>query len=689
MANERSILCRDVSYEDLPFGRDKPLCLHLWGPSANIGLRISDIPVPLLEDIPSHFRDLIEIATFVYCADQAVVRGGDGTQNFGANWRRKLFFRIPVRNPDLWNSPALKERLIETLSFLSEDEYYFDFVLLKDQPPTQKQLKFGMTSIEEVVLFSGGLDSLGGAVQEAVVNKRNVVLVTHKSTHKLARRHEKLKELLRQHADSHLLHVPGSINKAKSLGREYTQRSRSFLYLALGSTVAQMVGLSRVRFYENGIVSFNLPPSPQVVGARATRTTHPRVMDGFAGILSTLAGKQFVVENPFLWKTKTDVVKMIEDAGCADMIRFTTSCAHTWEMTILRTHCGTCSQCIDRRFAVLSAGMEAHDPAEAYGVDLLVGERPAYDSRDSHPKISDSRTMLATYVETASDICEMTPIDFFGRYGEAARVLRHVDESADSAALKVYELHKRHAKEVADVIERSIAKFAPAIRKRELPESCLLRLVCDSAIDPSGVTIVSPPSSESRIPLEDFVFRKKGGAWIVRYAGGEDFILPASKGAAYLHILLENPKTEMNVTDLVLRVAKAPQKFQLGSAGEVTDQQALAVYRAKYEELKENLSEAQRYAEQGMAPPIPESDIRQEMNFLIEQIRKDTGLGKRIRRASDDRDRVRKAFQASIRRVSKEIAQYDRRFAEHLKPPRLRCGLSPRYDPQDDIEWHT
>ena len=32
MANERSILCGDVSYGDLPFGRDKPLCLHLWGP---------------------------------------------------------------------------------------------------------------------------------------------------------------------------------------------------------------------------------------------------------------------------------------------------------------------------------------------------------------------------------------------------------------------------------------------------------------------------------------------------------------------------------------------------------------------------------------------------------------------------------------------------------------------------------
>ena len=97
------------------------------------------------------------------------------------------------------------------------------------------------------------------------------------------------------------------------------QRSRSFLYMALGSTVAQMVGLSRVRFYENGIVSFNLPPSPQVIGARATRTTHPRVIDGFGGIISTLAGKQFVVENPFLWKTKTDIVRTIAEAGCAEM----------------------------------------------------------------------------------------------------------------------------------------------------------------------------------------------------------------------------------------------------------------------------------------------------------------------------------------------------------------------------------
>lgn len=687
MANERSILCGDVSYANLPFGGEDPICLHLWGKNENILLRISDIREHLLRDVPSQFHDLIEIATYVYCADQAVTRGGDGVQNFGVDWRRKLFFRIPVRNPDLWNSSPLKDHLIETLSFLSEDEYYFDFVKLTKQPPSQQHIEFDFAKPEEVILFSGGLDSLGGAIEESVVNKRKIALVMHKSNQKLARRHRKLSELLEKYSDSSPLHIPVSINKDKRLGREYTQRSRSFLYAALGSTVAQMFGLFRIRFYENGIVSFNLPPSPQVVGARATRTTHPQVINGFAKIISILAGRPFVVENPFLWKTKAEILRGINDAGCQEMIKFATSCTHTWKMTKLTTHCGTCSQCIDRRFAILSANLEDHDPAEAYGVDLLVGDRPVEDPLDGRRDKDESRTMIAAYVETASDICKMSPVEFFGRYGEASRVLRHIDGSADATGLKLFELHKRHAKAVSDVIDQSIAKYASAIRKRELSDSCLLRLVCDSLINPTGSTGISATTIEPKDGLKDFVFRKKGQAWIVRYAGGADFILLPCKGAAYLNILLSNPRVEFSVTDLVLQVAKAPQQFQLGSAGEAADQDAFAAYRVRYEELKEKLAEAQNYTDQGMAPPFPESDIRQEMVFLAEQIKKDKGLGKRIRNASDDRDRVRKAFQANIRRVTKEIAKYDRRLAEHLKSPRLRCGWSPSYDPHDDIRW--
>src|SRR5262245_12354095 len=137
-----------------------------------------------------------------------------------------------------------------------------------------------------------------------------------------------------------------------------------------------MSGLDELRFYENGITSLNLPPSAQVVGARASRTTHPRVLAGFRTLMTALCGKPFAVESPFQWDTKADVVRRIADAGCGGLIRLSTSCGHTWALrTRTHTHCGVCSQCIDRRFAILTAGQGANDPADGYAVDLLVGER--------------------------------------------------------------------------------------------------------------------------------------------------------------------------------------------------------------------------------------------------------------------------------------------------------------------------
>ena len=75
------------------------------------------------------------------------------------------------------------------------------------------------------------------------------------------------------------MHVPVLVTRRESLRvQEYTQRSRSFLYAALACTVARLFANSKVRFFENGVVSINLPISEQVVGARATRTTHPLVL---------------------------------------------------------------------------------------------------------------------------------------------------------------------------------------------------------------------------------------------------------------------------------------------------------------------------------------------------------------------------------------------------------------------------
>jgi len=77
------------------------------------------------------------------------------------------------------------------------------------------------------------------------------------------------------------------------------------------------------------------------------------------------------------------------------------------------------------------------------------------------------------------------------------------------------------------------------------------------------------------------------------------------------------------------------------------------------------------------------------MEMLLEEIRKAQGLGGRIRKDADDRDRVRKAVGNAIRRAVGEISQFNKRLADHLKSPCLHCGFNPCYSPDQDVTWET
>jgi hypothetical protein len=136
--------------------------------------------------------------------------------------------------------------------------------------------------------------------------------------------------------------------------------------------------------------------------------------------------------------------------------------------------------------------------------------------------------------------------------------------------------------------------------------------------------------------------------------------------------------------DLAYQVAKVPQKYALGTAGEGSDEDALAAYREKYRELTEEMEKAK--ADNNEA----ERDrVNREMEWLVQHVKKDLGLGGRLRKQADDRERLRKSFRAAIRRVVEEIAKYDKPLAAHLTAPRLTCGNKPCYDPLDRIEWDT
>jgi hypothetical protein len=116
--------------------------LDLHGPLANVKLSISDIARKLLVNIPDRLVDLLEIATYVYAADGAISRGGKTDSEMGARWRRTLRFKIPVREPTLWGSEPVSAALIETLSFLSDEQYAFDFEPFHSPPSLANYFDF-------------------------------------------------------------------------------------------------------------------------------------------------------------------------------------------------------------------------------------------------------------------------------------------------------------------------------------------------------------------------------------------------------------------------------------------------------------------------------------------------------------------------------------------------------------------
>ena len=166
------------------------LNLNLHGSSANVRLEIGDISRRLLANISDVHADLLEIASYIYAADSAIPRGGNTDAQLGARWRRKLRFVIPVRQPNLWSSDPVLSALVETISFLSDDDYEFEFRLLENPPPVEGYFAFtGDEDVrftpDEVILFSGGLDSFAGTVEELVAHGKKVALVSHRSASKI------------------------------------------------------------------------------------------------------------------------------------------------------------------------------------------------------------------------------------------------------------------------------------------------------------------------------------------------------------------------------------------------------------------------------------------------------------------------------------------------------------------------
>jgi len=438
-----------------------------------VNIRFENVAKVFRHDLSARLVDFLEIASYVFTADCATGRGKKWTDDSSTEpWGRDLAFVISVREPAFWETAEIKNVIEEVLGFLSNDRYSFTFVPLeRDRAEQQPYFEFGdlkdwpFHSPERVLMFSGGLDSLAGAVETAMGGGR-LVLVSHRPVSTLDSRQKKLFFELQKQFPDQLVRIPVWINKAESFGREPTQRTRSFLYSALGTLVAQSVEAGGVRFYENGIVSLNLPIAEEALRARASRTTHPLGLHLLSSLCAAVTGRNFIVDNPYLFNTKTEVVESLETHQAAHLIAHTCSCSHSMFQTRTQRHCGRCSQCIDRRFATTAAGLLAHDSEKDYVSDVFVG--PRNDPLE--------RAIAVDYTRHGIELDRRSENELAAIFNaEIGRAVRY-EAKRGEAAQKIIAMHKRHGEAVRRVLEQKVTENAAKLIQGTLEKTSLLAL---------------------------------------------------------------------------------------------------------------------------------------------------------------------------------------------------------------------
>lgn len=350
---------------------------HLWEGLARLELRPSQVAV-----------DLYRICAAAYCTDLRLPR----SQAYDG-WTREIVLHVPVADRGLW-SPQV-ETLTTLLGFLSGDKWGIDIrerevpapevaVRRKRTAENQEQQALGASC-----LFSGGLDSFIGAVDAAAAG-RHLLLVSHlpEGIHRfLSPAQESLRSaLFEAYADRRIEHLKVTLNpppETKKTAKESTQRSRSILFLGLGTLAAIALGDGTPLIVpENGFISLNLPLTPGRIGSLSTRTTHPYAIDLYRRLLKGLA-LNVPLELPYMFMTKGEMLSGTTDPDVVHQLaKVTVSCANPNPYgPATEAHCGHCVPCIIRRSAFDSVGLD--DPAR-YRLDIRAPGRQLSDAEASH-----------------------------------------------------------------------------------------------------------------------------------------------------------------------------------------------------------------------------------------------------------------------------------------------------------------
>jgi len=434
-----------------PIFHDRGLYLCTYGENIqNIKLPYQEIADKIRRKCNEKELDLLEIASFIYLADIGCRRG------HALDWVRKINFLIPVRDLNFWQD--YKDLLIEIVSFLTGDNINFEFVKFESHEKNIINTKYIPRKFRDhkkrkrpqgncVALLSGGIDSFAGAVKLINENTRPVFFRHYTNEHKSS---ERIVDLLnnKYSFEDNLDYIYFSVrplrNQPHEKRKQYTkpehkepsQRTRSLLYLALASIIANSINVNKIFINENGLLAIHLPIAPARIGSFSTLTAHPIFLKKFSDLIGELFGKHFEIDNICLYYTKKELVDYLCDNSFKNEIKNTISCMIIGRMG--GKHCGTCIPCLYRRFAI-ETSREVNIPDTTYNKDVF----------HQFTTLNDKQR---------SDMIDMIRFvdDFFrSEENELIYSYRKISESQIVGVLpfKVVELHKRFSEEVIGIIE--------------------------------------------------------------------------------------------------------------------------------------------------------------------------------------------------------------------------------------------
>lgn len=480
-------------------GEERDFTVRVNGDLANFEIKAERLEASFSKKLDNRLSDFLDIVSAIFAADSRVRRGTRLRTEFGKAWRRHMRIRFLVREPEFWNRPYIKAALTDAVLSMSDDTLDLEFEQAASLGPTQGMLDLGSVgpafSADEVILFSGGLDSLAGAYERLASAPGSVILLSHISANKRIATARDLVQRLKTAFPGRILWVPVTAHLKNGSAKESTQRTRSLLFACLGYVTAKLSGARHIHFYENGIVSANLPISAQVIGTMASRTTHPQTIQRLGALLDAIDPGEVMLSNEYGSLTKAQVAKRLAERGGANFIRHSVSCSHVLQQTILHPHCGACSQCLDRRFGILAAGLAEHDPVEGYEIDVLVHPRPK----------DDDRILALDWARHALKLSEISDDEFLSSFGsELGRLVSATPErSASEQARSIVAMHRAHGSGVRIALSTAIKEHSDAIVRNTLPETSLLRMIVAdvAALPPKASTVPKPIlslSSEDR-----------------------------------------------------------------------------------------------------------------------------------------------------------------------------------------------